>query len=258
MMTKMPPQGWPQGVGRVLLDTVDSTNAEALRRAPGLADPVWIVAGEQTAGRGRRARAWSSPKGNFYGTLVMRPEGDAAQIALRSFVIALALRDAMVTLTGLPDCFTLKWPNDVLLNGGKLAGILLEGVSGGAHPVLCIGIGINLIFAPDASQLEPGAVAPVSVLGETGLRITPGQMLDALAPAFAHWEARLLAEGFGPLRDAWMAVAARKGEVITARTGLGASATARQGVFRGIDATGALQLEIGGTITAIPAADVFF
>lgn len=258
MMTHKPPQGWPEGVGRVLLDTIDSTNAEALRRAPGLNDPMWIVAGEQTAGRGRRARAWASPKGNFYGTLVMKPDGDAAHIALRSFVTALALRDALVALTGLPDCFTLKWPNDVLLNGGKLAGILLEGVSGGARPILCIGIGINLIFAPDASQVESGAVAPVSVLGETGLRITPGQMLDALAPAFAHWEGRLVTEGFGPLRDAWMEHAARKGEVIIARTGLGATATSRQGVFRGIDATGALQLEIGGTMTAIPAADVFF
>lgn len=250
--------GWPVGVGRVLLDTIDSTNAEALRRAPGLTQPTWIVAGEQTAGRGRRARPWASPKGNFYGTLVMHPQGDPSQVALRSFVTALALRDALVALTGLPDCFSLKWPNDVLLNGGKLAGILLEGHSGAGQQVLCIGIGVNLIGAPDAAQVEAGAVPPVSVLVETGIRITPAHLLDRLAPAFAEWDARLVTEGFAPLREAWLAHAARKGEVITARTGIGPNATVRQGIFRGIDATGALMLDMGGTMTPIPAADVFF
>ena len=250
--------GWPEGVGRVLLDSIDSTNAEALRRAPGLVEPTWIVAGEQTAGRGRRARAWTSPRGNFYGTLVMHPAGPPETVALRSFVAALALRDAMVALTGLPECLALKWPNDVLLNGGKLAGILLEGSSGAGSPVLCIGIGINLIAAPDAAQVEPGAVAPVSVLGETGLRFTPARMLDALAPAFARWEARLQAEGFAPLRTEWLAHAARLGEVITARTGAGANATSRTGIFRGLAADGALLLDAGAGAIAIPAADVFF
>ena len=253
-----PGGGWPEGVERLLLDSVDSTSAEAMRRAPQIGAPLWILAREQTAGRGRRARAWSSPRGNFSATLLMQPEGDLAQVALRSFVAALAVHDALVALTGLPECLALKWPNDVLFNGGKLAGILLEGSSGAGHPVLCIGIGVNLIAAPEATQMEPGAVPAVSLLGETGLRFTPEHLLDALAPAFAEWEARLLFEGFEPLRAAWLSQAARRDELIIARTGVGPTAVSRQGIFRGVDSDGALLLEIERDILAIPAADVFF
>ncbi len=108
-----------------------------------------------------------------------------ATVALRSFAAALALRDAFVALTGLPQAFTLKWPNDVLLNGQKVAGILLEA----SGDVLAIGIGVNLIAAPPPEAVEPGAVTPVSLLSETGLRITPEAFLDALAPAYAAREA---------------------------------------------------------------------
>src|SRR5918997_1594879 len=115
---------WPAGIGREIFEVLDSTNAEALRRAAaGDAGPLWILARRQTAARGRRGRAWSSPAGNFGATLLLRPEG---QPALRSFVAALGLFDAMVAVTGRPELFAIKWPNDVLLSGGKLAGILLE------------------------------------------------------------------------------------------------------------------------------------
>lgn len=243
------------GVGRLVLPSVDSTNAEAQRLAPQVAGPVWILAGEQTAGRGRRARPWASPRGNFYGTLLMQPREGAEVVALRSFAAALALRDAFVAVTGLEAAFRLKWPNDVLLNGGKVAGILLESAGMGqgvGH--LAIGIGVNLIGAPEAAAVEPGAVPPVSLLAETGVRVTPEAFLDALAPAFQRWEAVLLAEGFAPLRAEWLAHAARLGEVIRARSGK----VERVGVFETIDASGALVLrEAGGTV-AIPAADVFF
>ncbi|HEX9857902.1 MAG TPA: biotin--[acetyl-CoA-carboxylase] ligase, partial [Paracoccaceae bacterium] len=122
---------WPEGVGRHILGTVDSTNAFAARLAPGLTGPAWVLAGEQTAGRGRRGRAWSSPRGNFHASLVMQPTEPPEVVALRSFAAALALRDTCVALTGLPQAFALKWPNDVLLNGGKLAGILLESAGQG-------------------------------------------------------------------------------------------------------------------------------
>lgn len=246
---------WPAGVGRVILPTVDSTNAEAQRLAPSMTGPVWILAGEQTAGRGRRARPWASPKGNFYATLLMQPREGAEVVALRSFVAALALREAFVAVTGSPEAFALKWPNDVLLNGGKVAGILLESVGAGAgvrH--LAIGIGVNLIGAPDVSAVEAGAVPPVSVLSETGVRVTPEAFLDALAVAFSGWEARLVGEGFAPLREEWLAHAARLGEVIRARTG----SDERLGVFETIDATGALVLRQGEARIAIPAAEVFF
>lgn len=242
----------------VELATVDSTNAEAFRRAPSLkasgAGPLWILAEEQTAGKGRRARAWQSPKGNFYASLVQEHRDEPALLGLRSFVAALALYDAFASLTGLGAAFALKWPNDVLLNGGKLTGILLEA----SGSTLVIGIGINLIAAPPADLVEPGATPPVSLLGETGLRITPRRFLEALAPAMAEWEGILQREGFAPLREAWLSRAARIGERITARTG----AQTRVGIFETIDAAGNLILRMdggaeGGAV-AIPAADVFF
>jgi BirA family biotin operon repressor/biotin-[acetyl-CoA-carboxylase] ligase len=241
--------------GRIVLPEIDSTNAEGFRRAAGLAGPTWILAGIQTAGRGRRARPWSSPLGNFYGTLVLKPAEAPETVALRSFAAALALRDALVALTGLPGSFTLKWPNDVLCNGGKLAGILLESQGlNGPDPVLCIGIGVNLIAAPDPGLVEPGAVPPVSLLQETGLRITPEQFLAALAPAYATWEATFRTQGFAPLRREWLAHAARLGEPIRARTGT----ETREGLFETIDAQGNLILRTPQARLAIPAAEVFF
>ncbi|MFZ1470981.1 MAG: biotin--[acetyl-CoA-carboxylase] ligase [Paracoccaceae bacterium] len=235
---------------RVLLTEVDSTNAEAFRRAPFLTGPCWFLAGRQTAGRGRRARPWASPAGNFHASLAMRVTEPPATVALRSFAAALALRDACVTLTGLPDAFTLKWPNDVLLNGGKLAGILLEA----SGHTLVIGIGVNLIAAPPVEAVEPGAVAPVSLLAETGLRITPESFLTALAAAYAQREAVFQAKGFAPLRADWLHHAARLGHQIRARTGT----QTRIGIFQTIDADGNLILDMASGPVAIPAADVFF
>lgn len=243
------------GAGRIVLPEIDSTNAEGFRRAATLDRPTWVLAGLQTAGRGRRARPWVSPQGNFHGTLVLKPHEPPEVVALRSFAAALALRDALVTVTGLPGSFAMKWPNDVLCNGGKIAGILLESQGlAGPEPTLCIGIGVNLIAAPDASVVEPGAVLPVSLLAETGLRVTPKAFLDVLAPAYDEWEARFQAEGFAPLRAAWLAHVARLGETIRARTG----SESREGVFETVDDAGNLVLRtVAGTL-AIPAAEVFF
>lgn len=243
---------WPTGVGRIVLDRVVSTNTEAARLAPG---PAWVLGLEQTAGRGRRARAWASPRGNFHASLVMAPQGPAGQVALRSFVAALALRDALVAVSGAPQAFALKWPNDVLCNGGKIAGILLESVSAGvgvSH--LVIGVGVNLIAAPDAGLMEEGALAPVNLLAETGRRVTPEAFLDALAPAFAGWEAVFAAQGFASIRAAWLAGAAHLGQPIRARTGT----AIHHGTFQTVDATGALILMTAAGALAIPAADVFF
>lgn len=193
--------------------------------------------------------------GNFHGTLVLKPTEPPETVALRSFAAALALRDAFVQLTNLPASFTLKWPNDVLCNGGKIAGILLE--SQGLNTpdaTLCIGIGVNLIAAPDASLVETGAVPPVSLLQETGLKITPEAFLDALAPAYTRWETTFTAEGFAPLRAAWLTHAARLGQPIRARTGI----ETREGTFETIDAQGNLLLRTPAGTLAIPAAEVFF
>lgn len=246
---------WPQGVQRIILDSVGSTNAHALAEAPSLAGPAWFLGLEQTAGRGRRARAWASPRGNFHATLLMFPTESPDQVALRSFAAALALRDALVQLTDIPQAFSLKWPNDVLLNGAKLAGILLEATtSGKGVQALAIGIGVNLIAHPDSAVMEDGALPAVSLLSETGLRITPEAFLAALAPAYARWEAMFAAQGFPPLRAAWLAHAAKLGEPIRARTGK----DTHHGVFDTIDSYGNLILLTAAGRLEIPAAEVFF
>lgn len=185
----------------------------------------------------------------------MKPTEAVSIVALRSFAAALALRDACIAITGLPRAFTLKWPNDVLLNGGKLAGILLESAgTGKAANHLAIGMGVNLIAAPDASQVEPGAVPPVSLLAETGHRVTPETFLTHLAHAYAKWEAIFTTQGFAPLRSEWLAHAARLGDTIRARTG---QAT-HEGRFDTVDDTGALVLHTAAGRVTIPAAEVFF
>ncbi len=240
---------------QIALASVDSTNAEAARRAAAMHDPTWIIAEEQTGGRGRRGRAWASPRGNFYATLVLRPTETPDVVALRSFAAALALRDACVTLTGLPDAFTLKWPNDVLLNGGKVAGILLESAGqGGVVSHLAIGIGVNLAEAPPVAALEPGAHVPGSLIGETGIRIAPEAFLTPLASAFDRWERQLQTYGFAPIRAAWLARAARIGQPITART-VTETVTGR---FETIAEDGALVLATPQGRRIIPAADVYF
>lgn len=245
---------WPEPYDRLLLAEVDSTNAEAARRAPGLTRPTWVLARRQTAGRGRRGRAWMMAEGNFAASLVLWPTGSAVEAAQRSFVAALAVEEALASVIGPGATLALKWPNDVLLNGGKVAGILLErsGQTDGA--ALVVGIGVNLAHAPAREALEPGAMPAVSVVGETGLSLTPELFLDHLAPAFARHEAQLATLGFAPVRAAWLARAARLGQPVVARTA-GEEIT---GTFETIDADGALVLRSAAGRRTLPAADITF
>ena len=241
---------WPDGYDRRVYDSLDSTLNEAARLVPTLAGPTWILALEQTAARGRRGRAWSTPRGNFAATLVMARPEDPGTAALRSFVTSLALYEALVAVTGRPGDFALKWPNDVLLKGGKLAGILLESL--GAH--LVIGIGVNLAHAPPAGALEPGALRPVTLAGEGATRIAPEDFLDTLAAAYALREAQFRAHGFAPIRSTWLEHAARRGERIRART----MRDEITGIFEDVDARGHLILRTEQGRVPIAAADVFF
>jgi len=247
---------WPQGVGRVVLDEIDSTNAEALRRAATVSGPTWFLGLRQTAGRGRRGRAWVDPPGNFAATLLTFPRRPPVEVAQLSFVAALALADTLARVAGPAARLALKWPNDVLLSGGKVAGILLEGE--GARPprpaALAIGIGVNLTHAPDKDSIEPGAARPISLRAETGADLGAQALLDHLAPAFACWEGRWETEGFAPIRAAWLSRAARLGQTITARSG----ATVRSGIFEGIDPAGALVLRTSQGREVVPAADIHF
>lgn len=218
--------------------------AEAARQAQTSTQPTWILALDQTKARGRRGRAWVHPKGNFAATLVM-DAGEIRTAALRSFVASLALFDSFEALgvRGL----SLKWPNDVLLHGGKVAGILLEGLP---HGRLAIGIGVNLAHAPGTDQVEAGAVPPVTL----GIKTTPEEMLDVLAPSFAEWEARFLTYGFEPIRETWLSRAAKLGMPITART----THQIYHGTFETVDTDGQLVLSTAKDRLTIPAADVYF
>ena len=246
---------WPEGVARHVLARTDSTNAEALRLAPGLSGPAWIMAREQTAARGRRGRGWAMPAGNVAGTRVLRPQGGALAAAQLSFVAALALYEALTDACGPAARLAIKWPNDVLLNGGKVAGILLESAGAGAAvQAVAVGIGVNLAAAPEPAALEQGAVTPVSVKGETGHAVPPEDFLDLLAVAFARWQAQFETFGFAPIRNAWLARAARLGEPIIARTG----GSEHHGIFEGVDDSGSLVLKTAAGRQVIPAADVYF
>jgi BirA family biotin operon repressor/biotin-[acetyl-CoA-carboxylase] ligase len=241
---------WPEGYGRYVFDTLDSTLSEAARMAPQLRGSAWILALEQTAARGRRGRGWATPRGNFAATLILRRTGSPADAARRSFVSSLALREAFVAVTDEAASFALKWPNDVLLNGGKVAGILLETV--GDH--LVIGIGVNLCHAPRPDQVEQGAVTPVSVLEQTGINVAPEAFLEVLAAAYARLETQYLTYGFAPIRTAWLSYAARIGERVTART----IRSETVGIFEDVDAEGNLVLGTPAGRVAITAADVYF
>ncbi|NSX56616.1 biotin--[acetyl-CoA-carboxylase] ligase [Sulfitobacter sp. 1151] len=228
--------------------------AEAARIAPTLAGPEWVLGLQQTAGRGRRGRAWTDPQGNFAATLILQPDEPPAQVALRSFVAALALFDAFVTVTGQANGLSLKWPNDVLLNGGKVAGILLESLGNTTVQYLAIGIGVNLAQSPPATDLEDGALQPVSLMSSSGILVTPEEFLTALATAYAVYEQQFTTYGFAPIREKWLARAAKLGQVIRARTGT----SDMTGTFETVDEGGNLVLSTAKGRVAIPAADVFF
>lgn len=241
---------WPEGYGRHVFDVLDSTLSEAARMAPTLSGPAWILALEQTNARGRRGRAWSTPRGNFAGTLIMRRQEEPGVAALRSFVTSLALYRTFVAVTGQAEAFALKWPNDVLLKGGKVAGILLESI--GDH--LVIGIGVNLAHAPGADEVEARALTPMSLAETLDIDVAPEVFLDVLAAEYAALEAQFTAHGFAPIRRAWLSHAAKLGEVITART----MRDETVGTFEDVDEAGNLILQTANGRAAITAADVYF
>jgi BirA family transcriptional regulator, biotin operon repressor / biotin---[acetyl-CoA-carboxylase] ligase len=236
---------WPQGYSRLVYAELDSTNEEARRLAlAGEVGPVWIMAKRQNAGRGRRGRAWQTEEGNLATTLLLRPDAPQAITGQLSFAAALAVAEMASQFA--PDAaIAVKWPNDVLADGRKLAGILLEGGSGW----LAIGIGVNLAGHPEGTEF------PATSLTQSGIAApSPEEALSVLAARFAHWYAVWMTDGFETLRGAWLARAKGVGAHIHARL----PQETREGVFEGIDASGALLLNEGGQVRAIAAGEVFF
>ena len=239
-------------IPRRIFAEIDSTNAEARRLAStGEAGPVWLLGLRQTAGRGRRGRDWSAPEGNLAATLLLRPDCGPADAARLSFVACLAVADLLDEAAPGADV-ALKWPNDVLLNGGKVSGVLLESEGDGTSVHwLAIGIGVNLAAAPP--RAPDAAFAPVALAG-IAPPPAPEAALDILAAAWDRWAALYRAEGFGPIRAAFLSRAARMGEIIEARL---PDRTLR-GMFADLDEDGRLVLDTGESQVRISAADVFF
>lgn len=246
------PLAWPQGYSLRHYGEIDSTNEEARRLASaGEAGPLWLAAECQTKGRGRRGREWRSPTGNLFATLLIRPQMPIAQCAQLSFVAALAVAGLIGRHAPRAEV-KVKWPNDVLADGNKIAGILLESASnnGDRPDWLALGFGVNLASHP-ADTIFPAT--SVAALGATAP--SAGDALACLAGLWSRWYGLWLDRGFGPIRDSWLARAARLGTRIRARLANGETT----GVFEGIDESGALLLrETTDRLRLISAGEVFF
>jgi BirA family biotin operon repressor/biotin-[acetyl-CoA-carboxylase] ligase len=241
---------WPAGYRLSRHGELDSTSSEARRLAEaGEQGPLWILAERQTAGRGRRGRAWQTLSGNLAATLLLRPDAPAETMSQLSFAAALAVADTVVHVAP-QAAITVKWPNDVLADGRKLAGILLESGQDATGTWLAVGIGINLTAAPDGTEFPATAIADLGVSPPS-----PDDALTLLAGRFAHWYDGWMSGGFETLRTAWLARAGGLGLPIRARL---ASHETRHGVFEGIDGRGALLLNEQGRVSVISAGEVFF
>ena len=227
----------------ISVGSVDSTNSEALRRIEGgLQPPFLLVAEEQAVGRGRGGKTWSSPKGNFYGTFTIVTDQPDATIAQVSFVAAVALASILSELGLKPQ---LKWPNDVLIGGAKVSGILLEKHGG----VLLIGMGVNLIHHPDLSTYASTS------LRDLGYELSPFDMASRLSHAFDMHYGIWMEKGFEPIRQSWLSLAYGLNQGIEVRL---AGQDAQPGTFRGLDGAGALQLQTPDGLRSIHAGEVYF
>jgi BirA family biotin operon repressor/biotin-[acetyl-CoA-carboxylase] ligase len=244
------------GYGLRSYETVGSTNDEARDAAMrGEAGPLWFVAGEQTSGRGRHGRVWVSPPGNLHATLLLVDPAPAAEASRIGFVAGLALYDAVAELTGLrPPRLALKWPNDLLVDGAKVAGILLEGLSlpGGGLAVL-VGMGVNVVAAPTDTPYPARALHAVSP--DLDREILFVALANAFAARFEDWQAaRAAIDGFEATRRAWTARAMGVGERVTVRLPGGP----RSGQYAGIDVSGRLELLTESGVERFDAGDLFF
>jgi BirA family transcriptional regulator, biotin operon repressor / biotin---[acetyl-CoA-carboxylase] ligase len=233
--------------------SIDSTSSEAFRRADaGEPGDLWIVAAQQLKGRGRRNRAWTSEPGNLYASVLLRPPVSATKAGELSFVAAVALHDAVaVAAPALAGRLALKWPNDLLISGRKVSGILLESAAAGARlDAVVIGFGVNCASHPE------GVDYPVTDLASEGAPVLPGALFDVLAGAFGSaYETWALGEGFAAIRSAWLARAAGLGGAIEVRL----PNREIRGTFEALGADGALVLrDADGAIQHIAAGEVFF
>lgn len=241
----------PAGYKLAAYETIGSTNDEALALAEAGAPSGTVVwAKAQSGGRGRSGRPWVSPAGNAYFSLLLRPAVAAAEAASLSFLAAVAVADAFDALLPPGRTVACKWPNDVLIGGRKSVGILLQSRLGttGLVDALVIGIGTNVATRPDGTE------SPATSLAAEGAGATVEDVVAAEVAALDRWLKRWQADGFGPIREAWLGRAHGLRARIRARTGT----LELYGVFEGLDPTGALLLAgDDGRRHVITAGEVF-
>ncbi|MDO6412938.1 biotin--[acetyl-CoA-carboxylase] ligase [Sphingomonas sp. BIUV-7] len=223
-----------------------STNADLLRDAAILPEGMWLRAERQTGGRGRLGRAWASSTGNLYASTLVRvtpQDPDAPTLAL---VAGVALHAAAAAWTGAgAAALQLKWPNDLLADGAKLAGILLER----SGSTIVAGFGVNLAAAPEGLERATTSLAALA-----GAAPDPALFLEDLAREFASWLGRWRGQGLAVVRAAWLERAHPIGTALSAR---GPAATL-DGLFEGLDGEGALRLRLAdGSVEIVRAGDVF-
>jgi BirA family biotin operon repressor/biotin-[acetyl-CoA-carboxylase] ligase len=225
--------------------TTTSTNDDvaALARS-GAPERTWLRADTQQGGRGRHGRIWVSPPGNLYASTLVRIRAGDPPAHTLAMVAAVAL-DQLLKAFIPPDRLMIKWPNDLLVDGAKISGILLDGLG----DAVVVGIGVNLAHHPDGldratTSLTRFAAAP-----------DPAAFLDELAESFAHWLARWRGEGLAVVLQRWQARAHPIGTALTIRL---PDANGIDGLFDGLDADGALRLRLAsGEVRVLHAGDVF-
>ena len=234
----------------IAYETIGSTNDEAKRLArEGAAEGLIIRAERQTSERGRRGRNWMSPPGNLYFSLLLRPNCRAATAAQLGFVAALGVAGA---IDGLAPEISLrcKWPNDLLANGKKISGILLETemAAGDKPDFVILGVGLNLASSPRDTPY------PATSLAEEGAPgIGPAETLAGFAKHFVDWLTIWRGDGFALIREAWLAMAMGRGEPIQVRL----ERDTLEGRFLDLDDDGALLLGLPGSSRRIAAGEIF-
>jgi BirA family biotin operon repressor/biotin-[acetyl-CoA-carboxylase] ligase len=241
----------PPAYRLIAFDSIGSTNDEAKRLArSGAAAGTVIWALEQTAGRGRRGHGWVSARGNFYASLILRPDCPANDACQLGFVAALAIGGALAAMSPALSV-SYKWPNDVLISGRKVAGILLESemVWRERPSFVVIGVGVNLSASPKGTEFPA-----TSMVAEGSGAVSPEGMLEQFVEHFQSWLATWRAKGFAPIRAAWLAAASiTRGEPLRVRL----DAQALCGRFLDIDHDGNLLLDRAGECRRIASGEVF-
>ncbi|MBN9510387.1 MAG: biotin--[acetyl-CoA-carboxylase] ligase [Alphaproteobacteria bacterium] len=244
-MSPLRQDDWRLTIHEVLPSTSDHCRALA---AAGEAEGACALALRQTAGRGSRGRDWQSGEGNLHLSVLLRPGGAARHAGQWSLLAAVALADALMPLLPEPGLLTLKWPNDVRLGGRKLAGVLLDSAAdaGGALAWLVIGFGVNLAAAPRLPGVE------VAALAEVVHPPAPEALAPLLLGALGIWRQRFAAEGFGAVREAWLARGPAPGSPVTLRV----AGRVLSGTFAGLAADGGLRMATEGRVQTFATGEV--